>query len=204
MGFAKNLRALRYANDLSQQDVADIFQYKSFTTIQKWEDGTSMPNPKKMKVLADYFHIPMESLLRDDFADEVTEVKQIPILGVVRTGPGIAADQVVLGYEYVSAKEAEGGEYFYLNVVGDSMKDVRILEGDVVYCRKQSTIENGELAVVLLENNEATLKRILFEGDKMILKPENSAYEPMVFTQEEIIEKNISILGKVIHNKIRF
>lgn len=204
MSFAKNLRALRYANSLSQQDIADIFKYKSFTTIQKWEDGTSMPNPKKMQVLAEYFNIPMESLLSGSFADEIEDMKAIPIVGVVRTGPGIAADQVVTGYEYVSAKEAEGGEYFYLNVVGDSMKDVRILEGDLVYCRKQSSVENGQLAVVLLENNEATLKRVLFEGDKMILKPENSAYEPMVFTQEDIAEKGIQILGKVIHNKIKF
>jgi len=84
------------------------------------------------------------------------------------------------------------------------MINARIMEGDLLYCRKQSTIEHNEIAVVLMDGEEATCKRVLFKGDQIVLQPENPDYEPMVFTQEEINQGKVKIIGKVLHNKIKF
>ena len=188
---------------MSQQDVADIFGYRSFTTVQKWEDGTSMPNARKIKVLADHFKVDFERLLMSDITNDV-ETAGIPVLGTVRTGPGILADQYIMGYEYVPCREASGGEYFYLKVVGDSMKNARIMEGDVLYVRKQPYVDNGAIGIVLLENNEATCKRLFYKADSLVLQPENDDYEPVEYTFREMEEKGIKVLGQVLHSKIRF
>lgn len=200
MYLKENLRYLRRQFQLSQQDLADRFGYKSFTTIQKWEDGTSSPPSAKLRELADFFHVSMEQLMGQPLVDKQV---LIPIVGIVRGGPLRFAQDEFIGQEWVDRTEAAGGQYFYLEVIGDSMIDARIFPHDLVYVKRQSQVENGQIAVVLV-GDEATLKRVYFEDDSIVLKPENAAYEPMVFTKDEIEEKPVRILGRVIHNKIRF
>ncbi|MBN2849924.1 MAG: LexA repressor, partial [Erysipelotrichaceae bacterium] len=121
----------------------------------------------------------------------------------VRGGPLRLAEQEVIGQEWVDRSEARGGEHFYLEVTGNSMIGARIFPGDLVYVKRQNQIENGQIGVVLV-GDEATLKRVYFEGDRMILRAENETYAPMVFSKEEIDEKPVRILGRVLHNKIKF
>ena len=204
MYFKENLRCLRHMNRESQNDLAHHLGYKSFTTIQKWEDGTSIPSMPIISKIASHYHVPLEVFCTENLAEIMVPQKKIPIVGTVRTGYGLLAYQNITGYEYVSESESGAGTYFYLDVVGDSMKNIRIMEGDCVFCRQQNTLENGEIGVILLEDEEVTLKRVFFRKNRMILKPENDAMEPIEFTEEEIAEKGIQILGKLIHNKIRY
>ncbi|OGS59027.1 MAG: hypothetical protein A2Y19_04495 [Firmicutes bacterium GWE2_51_13] len=199
MAFKDNLRALRKQKGLSQQDLAAQFDYKSFTTIQKWEDGTSFPPSETLRRLADFFRVSMDQLMGETQEDAVS----VPILGIVRSGPLRLAEQEVIGQEWVDRSEARGGEHFYLEVTGNSMIGARIFPGDLVYVKRQNQIENGQIGVVLV-GDEATLKRVYFEGDRMILRAENETYAPMVFSKEEIDEKPVRILGRVLHNKIKF
>lgn len=199
MAFKDNLRALRKQKGLSQQDLAAQFDYKSFTTIQKWEDGTSFPPSETLRRLADFFRVSMDQLMGETQEDAVS----VPILGIVRGGPLRLAEQEVIGQEWVDRSEARGGEHFYLEVTGNSMIGARIFPGDLVYVKRQNQIENGQIGVVLV-GDEATLKRVYFEGDRMILRAENETYAPMIFSKEEIDEKPVRILGRVIHNKIKF
>lgn len=199
MAFKNNLRSLRRQKGVSQQDLAQAFGYKSFTTIQKWEDGTSFPPSETLRRLADFFHVSMDELMGERSETPIA----VPVLGVVRGGPLRIAEQEVIGQEWVDATESRGGEHFYLEVTGDSMVGARIFPGDLVYVRRQNQVENGQIAVILVAD-EATLKRVYFEEDRMILKAENEAYAPMVFTKEEIDEKPVRILGRVLHNKIKF
>ncbi|HAM62856.1 MAG: hypothetical protein A2Y20_00250 [Firmicutes bacterium GWF2_51_9] len=199
MAFKDNLRALRKQKGLSQQDLAAQFDYKSFTTIQKWEDGTSFPPSETLRRLADFFRVSMDQLMGETQEDAVS----VPILGIVRGGPLRLAEQEVIGQEWVDRSEARGGEHFYLEVTGNSMIGARIFPGDLVYVKRQNQIENGQIGVVLV-GDEATLKRVYFEGDRMILRAENETYAPMVFSKEEIDEKPVRILGRVLHNKIKF
>ena len=88
---------------------------------------------------------------------------------------------------------------FCLKAVGDSMTNARILDGDIVFIRKQDIVENGEIAAVVVNNeSEATLKRVFYYPEKslLILKPENPAYEDFIFQNEELNE--VHILGKAI------
>ena len=197
MNFKENIRKLRKDNNVSQQLLADTFGYKSFTTIQKWEDGTAMPPSRVLTRLAEYFNVSIEHLLGTQSS------VLIPILGNVRGGPLRFAQQEYLGQELVSAQEASGGEYFYLEVIGDSMMGARIYPGDLVYVKRQAVVENGDIAVVLV-GEEATLKRVYASNEQLILQAENPAYPPMIFDQQAMDEKNIQIIGKVIHNKIKF
>jgi len=199
MAFKDNLRALRKQKGLSQQDLAAQFDYKSFTTIQKWEDGTSFPPSETLRRLADFFRVSMDQLMGETQEDAIS----VPILGIVRGGPLRLAEQEVIGQEWVDRSEARGGEHFYLEVTGNSMIGARIFPGDLVYVKRQNQIENGQIGVVLV-GDEATLKRVYFEGDRMILRAENEAYAPMIFSKEEIDEKPVRILGRVLHNKIKF
>lgn len=204
MYFKENLRCLRHLNRESQDDLADMLGYKSFTTIQKWEDGTSMPSMKVIRKIADHYQVPLEVFCTENLTEIMVPQKKIPVVGTVKTGYGLLAYQNITGYEFVPECDTGAGTYFYLDVVGDSMKNVRILEGDRVYCRQQSTLENGDIGVILLENEEVTLKRVYFRKNKMILKPENDDMEPIEFTDEEVQSKGIQILGKLIHNKIHY
>ncbi|MBE6108312.1 MAG: helix-turn-helix domain-containing protein [Erysipelotrichaceae bacterium] len=204
MYFKENVRFLRKLKGKSQNEFADDLGYKSFTTVQKWEDGTSYPSLPVVSQIADYFQVSLEMLVYANLSSIKSHLHQVPVLGTVRTGPGILAVENIQGWEYVPDSEKGSGEYFYLSVVGDSMINARIMEGDLLYCRKQSTIEHNEIAVVLMDGEEATCKRVLFKDGRIVLQPENPDYEPMVFTQEEINQGKVKIIGKVLHNKIKF
>lgn len=202
MYFKENLRSLRHLNRESQDDLAEFLGYKSFTTIQKWEDGTSIPSMPVIKKIADHYDIPLDVFCNENLTEIMVPQKKVPIVGTVKTGYGLLAYQNISGYEFVPEIDTGSGVYFYLDVVGDSMKNVRILEGDRVYCRQQDSLENGDIGVILLENDEVTLKRVFFKKNKMILKPENDNMEQVEYSDEEIQQKGIKILGKLIHNKI--
>ncbi len=192
----EKLKQLRKERSLSQQDLAFRFGYKSFTTIQKWEDGSSLPPTKILTQLADFYHISIEDLMR-------TERRiAVPILGTVRGGPLRYATQEFKGFEYVDAQEGSTEDHFYLEVIGDSMINARIHPGDLVYVQTQNTVENGDIAVVLV-GEEATIKRVFYKENTLILKAENPKYSNMIYTQDECENKPIRILGKVLHCKIK-
>jgi repressor LexA len=192
----ETLKQLRKHRGISQQELADHFGYKSFTTIQKWEDGSSLPPTKLLSQLAAYYHVSLEDLLGSP------RQRPVPILGTVRGGPLRLAEQEFSGIEYIEPSEGDPDNHFYLEVIGDSMIHARILPGDLVYVRRQTTLESGDIAVVLV-GDEATVKRVFFKNNALILHPENPRYADVVFTDAECESKPVRILGKVIHIKIK-
>lgn len=196
MKFKENLRYLRHCNNMSQNDLANLFGYKSFTTVQKWEDGTAFPKVENLNKLAQIFNVELDHLLNVDLRTNKTSV---PIIGEVKAGYDMYANEEILGYEYLSNKEYTPGEYFYLKVKGDSMENDRICEGDVVYVRKQDYLDNNEIGVFLIDNEEATIKRFIKNKNSITLKAANKKYKDRTFKEGEI-----KILGKVLHNKVFF
>lgn len=196
MEFKENLRFLRYANNMSQDELADKLGYKSFTTVQKWEDGSAFPRVKTLNKIADIFNVDVNHLLNLNIRANQTPV---PILGEVKAGYDMYADENIMGYEYVNNNEFASGEYFYLRVKGDSMKDLRICDGDIVFVKKQDYIEDKEIGVFLLDNNEVTVKKALIDKDGITLKAGNDNYPDRKFKPEDV-----QILGRVIHNKVLF
>ena len=120
--------------------------------------------------------------------------QRIPLLGKVACGEPIFADED--RESYVMAGTDINAD-FCLIAQGDSMTGARIMDGDIVFCRQQSMVDNGEIAVVLIDDS-ATLKRVFYypEKQKLVLQAENPKYEPFVYVGEELDE--IRILGKAV------
>ncbi|TCP30235.1 repressor LexA [Scopulibacillus darangshiensis] len=127
--------------------------------------------------------------------DEPRMAKQdtvhIPIIGKVTAGQPITAFENIEEYFPVPAAMVGADEVFILNVIGESMIDAGIMDGDKVIVRQQRTADNGDIIVAMTEEDEATVKRFFKEKDHIRLQPENSTMAP-------IILENCIILGKVI------
>jgi len=120
------------------------------------------------------------------------QTKKVPLLGTIAAGVPIYADENFDGYrECTEDVDAD----FCLKIQGDSMTGARINDGDIVFIKKQSDVDNGEIAAVLIED-EATLKRVYKEKDSLILQAENPKYAPIVCTAESYVE--CRIMGKAI------
>ncbi|MEI7024343.1 transcriptional repressor LexA [Paenibacillus sp. y28] len=134
----------------------------------------------------------IEVLNNDDaFGDFALSVSRVPILGKVAAGQPITAAENIEDYFPLPADFTRDEEVFVLNVVGDSMIEVGIRNGDMVIVRQQATANNGDIVVALNEDDEATVKTFYKEKDHIRLQPENSTMEPILLTQ-------VTILGKVI------
>jgi repressor LexA len=120
------------------------------------------------------------------------EARALPILGRIRAGSPLLAEENIEGFVAVPSEIGRGKELFALKVKGDSMIEDGILEGDCVIVRRQETAESGEIIVALI-GAEATLKRFYRKGDTVTLKPSNKNYDPIVLHRGEL-----RILGKVV------
>lgn len=120
------------------------------------------------------------------------EMHKIPLVGTIACGEPILAEENI--EEYISIPKHIKAD-FALTCKGDSMINARIWDGDTVYIKQQDTVENGEIAAVLIDN-EATLKRVRLFEDHIILEPENPMYRPFVYWHEEM--NKVRILGKAV------
>ena len=142
-------------------------------------------------------------------SDESPSIKsivgvRIPILGEIVAGIPLDAYQEILDYEEIPAALASQGEFFALKVKGDSMSP-RISDGDIVICKQQSDIESGDIAVVTINGDTATLKKVIKHSTGITLVALNTAvFQPQFFTNEEVISLPITIQGKVIELRAKF
>ncbi len=167
-------------------------------TIHRYENGTiaNIP-PEKVEALAIALETTPAALMgwegESEGYPQIT-TKRLPLLGRIACGKPILAES-----EYGSFCTPGGNidADFCLAASGDSMIGARIFDGDIVFIRAQDTVENGEIAAVII-GDEATLKRVYFypEKNKLILSPENPKYEPLVFMDEEL--NSVKILGKAV------
>ena len=121
----------------------------------------------------------------------------VPILGTIKGGYDLYGDQQVLGYEKLPKERVQDGEYFFLKVTGRSMIDDGIKEGYRVLVRRQDFVDNGKVAVVIVNGNEGTLKRVFYQKDMVILQASNSDIPPRIVRPDEIL-----IQGQVV--KVEF
>jgi len=122
----------------------------------------------------------------------IPKMKKVPMLGNIACGEPIFAEEQYGEYiECINGINAD----FCLTCKGDSMINARIYDGDIVFIKKQPTVDNGQIGCVLIEN-DATLKRVYYKDDKVILRPANPLYDDMVFEDEEL--NKIKILGRAI------
>lgn len=192
MNLAKNLRYLRLKNGFSQNYIADRLGYKSYTTIQKWEMGTSEPSISTLERLSKLYNVDMDTMYTSDLEDTRSKDKKshkdVPLLGDIAAGKPILAEENIEDYFSIDNKIKAD---FALRIKGDSMVGAGIFPGDIVFIRKQDCIENGEIGAILIEN-EATLKKFYKEEGTVILQAENDNYKPII-----LHNGYVKILGKL-------
>lgn len=198
--FSKNLRYLREKNNVEQIQLANHLGRKSGTSVSEWESGKYTPKAGTLNEIAKYFRVTMSDLMEKDLSKTATNVipygntVNIPVLGVITCGDPILAEQNIVDYKEEIADNLPSGELFYLQTKGNSMTPT-IPENSFVMIRKQETVENNEIAAVLVNGDtEATLKRVRYQGDTIILMPDNSEYNPIIANEENPVR----IIGKAI------
>lgn len=134
---------------------------------------------------------------------EVRIAVKIPVLGYVRAGIPIDAVEEILDYEEITEDMANTGTYFCLQIKGDSMEP-KFSEGDVVVIRQQETVENGDIAVVLINGNDATIKKFYRTDAGIQLVATNPSYDPLFYTPKEVDSLPVSVIGKVVELRAKF
>ncbi len=206
IAFGNRIRKLRTEKQMSQDELAKKSGYNSEnarSSIQKIEAGKSDIPASKIKSLAKALDVPVSEIMgwADEPYNEITvnnifciETKKFPLLGNIACGEPIFANEEQELYVEAGANiDAD----FCLKAKGDSMIGARIQDGDIVFIRKQSTVEDGEIAAVLIDD-EATLKRFYYdrENSTVQLFAENPKYKALRFSGEEISQ--IRVLGKAV------
>jgi len=154
--------------------------------------------------LAALFGVSTDYLLGNDSSEQKKPKGiRIPVLGEVAAGIPIEAVENIVDYEEIDEALAATGEFFGLQVKGDSMMP-RICAGDVVIVRKQEDADTGDTAVVLVNGDSATVKRIKKEPGGLWLIPNNPAYETKVYTPAEVERLPVRIIGKVVELRGKF
>lgn len=201
MTFAQTLKLLRKNKKLTQTELAKIIGVEQ-SSIAKYETKNVIPNIDTLNAIANFFEVSVDYLLGRK--EKRNNYRTIPVLGSVATGISIDAIEEILDYEDIGEDMLKlGGEFFGLKIKGHSMEP-KISDGDVVIVRKQSNIENGEIAIVLIDGEEATCKKIKKTPEGLILISNNSSYSPMFFTPKEVQELPVVIIGKVVELRAKF
>ena len=179
----------------------------SEATVSRWESG-NIANMRRDRIakLAKVLQLRPSAIMGLDGDEEkhvITSGVKIPVLGYVRAGIPIEAIEDIIDYEEIPQKMANNGDYFALSIKGDSMEP-KISEGDVVIVRKQSCVENGETAVVLINGSDATVKKFYKTDSGIKLVSTNPTYDPFFFTPDEVMKLPVTVIGKVVELRAKF
>ena len=173
-----------------------------YSSLTDWLNGRTYPRIDKIERMAQYFGIEKADLVEDRNRKAATSVR-IPVYSRVAAGIPLEASGEVVDYEEIPEALSRSGEYFGLRVVGDSMEP-KISDGDTIIVRKQETAEPGEVIVATVNGSDACVKRLkTFEGGIMLIST-NPAYEPIMYTREEVERLPVRIIGKVVELRAKF
>ena len=205
---------------LRQIDVLNLakpFQQKynikfSKSHLSQYVNGKSNPDNEKIFLLSKVFGVTEAWLLGynvpryeriENTGPQTPQGLKIPVLGTVAAGIPISAVEEILDYEEVPQSWKNQGEFFGLRIKGDSMKP-DINHGDTVIVRKQSTANNGDVVITLVNGDDVTCKKFDKLDNGIILISNNSEYSPMYFSNEEVVTKPVVILGRVVELRRKF
>ncbi|WP_303274940.1 LexA family transcriptional regulator [uncultured Dialister sp.] len=198
MPLGENIKQARIMAKMSQEELAQKLGYKSRSTIAKIESGENDLTQKKVAAFAKALNVSIDFLMDGNGNENNSQGVRIPVLGTIVAGIPITAVENIIDYEEISQEMAKTGEYFALVVKGSSMEP-KIYEGDVVIVKKQSTVDNGDIAIVLVNGNEATIKQIQRSQSGITLVGFNVAvYPPHIYTNEEIEDLPVNVIGKAV------
>lgn len=208
MDFKDRLRELRLSRGLTLQQVADYVGLQK-AAIYKYEHGLTV-NPKRSLIekLATLFQVSPSYLLgindEEEKSDSAIKGVRIPVLGNVAAGIPITAVTDVEDWEEIPEKMANSGTYFALKIKGQSMEP-RIKDGDVVIVKQQEDVDSGDVAIVLVNGDEATVKEIKkLDTGIMLIGWNTAVYSPRFYSAKDIKSLPVRIIGKVVELRGKF
>ena len=202
------IKKLRTAKGITQKELAEIL-HKSESAVRMWELEKSEPDVETLKSITDYFNVDMNYISGHSTpASPKSRATRIPVYGCVAAGiPIEAIDNFDSSnpddWEEIDEHTAKSGEYFALRIKGDSMEP-KMSSGDVVIVRKQPDVENGDVAIVCINGDEATCKKLKKTPEGVMLISFNPAYEPMFYSKKQVEELPLTILGRVVELRAKF
>lgn len=192
-----NLKKLRTVKKISQKRLADSIGV-SRSTVAMWETGGSQPDNDNLSRIATYFDVSVDYLLGRENNNLINKKGvKIPVLGNIQAGIPVEAIEEILDYEEITEEMASRGEFFGLKIRGESMLP-RMVEGDIIIVRKQPDVDSGDIAVVLVNGNDATVKKIRKTESGIELVPLNPSFDIQYYSNADIEKLPIAILGKVV------
>lgn len=209
MGIFKNtLRTLRTSQGLTQEELAKRLKI-SRSTIGMYEKGAREPDFETLELIADFFNVDINYLLgrsnKTTYIPSSTSRKSTVINVYGRVAAGIPLEMIedIIDTEEIPEAMAKTGEFFGLQISGDSMEP-KISNGDTVIVRKQDDADSEDIVIATVNGTDATCKRLKKYQTGIALISTNPKYEPMFFSNEEIIEKPVRIIGRVVELRAKF
>lgn len=204
MNIGTQIRKLRKERGYTQAHLAELLGTRP-TTVASWEQGRNKPLMDKVQKMAIIFNVPISEIVGSEESEPHSNIiypkglkrVTVPVIGEIACGDPITAEENIDGYtEVIFDGEIPSGNLFALRCKGQSMEPT-IPDGSMVIIKSQPMVEDGEIAAVLVDNdNEATLKRIKHQGDLIMLMPDNQEYDPI------ILDKNHP--GRIVGKAIRY
>lgn len=207
--FVRNLKYYMTINNKDRNDVCRDLDIP-YTTFAEWYNGNIYPRIDKIQILANYFDIRKSDLVEDkqnsekephiltlEEKGEEFHKQAFPILGKVKAGYNYLAQENWTGLVSIDKEVSDPENYFALSVTGNSMEPI-LYEDDIVIVHSQNDVENGQVGIVLINNEEATIKKIQKYDNHIELVAFNSYYPVRKLTKDD----NFSIIGKVVEGRI--
>ena len=203
MKLGDKLKKIRIDKNMSMEELKNLLNNKydlniSKSMISRWENGKSEPINTYLSAYAKEFNLDMNDLLDIDLS-EIEGIKiikkfaNVPLLGEIACGEPIFCQRNYDGYFQID--EDLDKPDFCLTARGESMIDVGIHDGDLIFMKQTPTVENGKIAAVIIDE-DVTLKRFYKKDHEIILQPENKAYSPIILREND--GQNIKIIGEMI------
>lgn len=199
---AQNIQRLMEKHGKDRNEICRDLGFK-YTTFTDWINGNTYPRIDKIELMANYFNVSKSDLVEAHTDSHQAQAVVIPVLGRVAAGIPLTATEYIIDTEEISQAMASDGEYFGLKVKGNSMEP-KISDGDVVIVRKQSDADDGDIVIALVNGDDAVVKRLKKYTDGIALISNNPIYDPMYFSNSEIKEKPVEIIGKVKELRAKF
>lgn len=200
---AKNIRYYMNKHSVSQTEICNTLGIK-MPTFSDWVNAKTYPRIDKIELMANYFGISKADLVEEHTAKSTnSNAVTIKVLGRVAAGLPIEAVENIIDTEEISEELSKTGEFFGLQIHGNSMEP-KFSEGDVVIVRKQEDAESGDIVIATVNGTDATCKRLRKYRDGIELISTNPSYEPMFFSAEEIEQKPVRIIGRVVELRAKF
>ena len=207
MKLGNKLKAIRKENNLSMEELKNILNYKydlniSKSMISRWENNKSEPFNTYLSAYAREFNLDMNDLLDIEDKNDLSNIPGIkiikkfvtvPLLGEIACGEPIFCNQNYDNLFQIDEDLAQPD--FSLTARGDSMIDVGIDDGDIVFFRNTPVVENGKIAAVIIDNT-TTLKRFFKNDHEIILQPENKSYSPIIIREDD--GQEVRVLGEMV------